>query len=29
MIAQVQLFVTPEEALAAASLPEWSEPKTD
>jgi ketosteroid isomerase-like protein len=29
LITRVQLFVTPEEALEAASLPEWSESKTD
>jgi ketosteroid isomerase-like protein len=28
-ITRVQLFVTPEEALEAASLPEWSKPETD
>ncbi len=28
-IKRVQLFATAEEALAAASLPEWSEPETD
>jgi ketosteroid isomerase-like protein len=28
-IARVQLFPTREQALAAASLPEWSEPETD
>lgn len=28
-VARVQLFVTPEDALEAASLPEWSDPQTD
>jgi ketosteroid isomerase-like protein len=28
-ITQVQLFVTPADALEAASLPEWSDPETD
>jgi ketosteroid isomerase-like protein len=29
LITRVQLFLTPEAAMEAASLPEWSEPKTD
>ena len=29
LITRVQIFVAPEMALEAASLPEWSEPKTD
>jgi ketosteroid isomerase-like protein len=28
-VARVQLFVAPEDALEAASLPEWSDPQTD
>jgi ketosteroid isomerase-like protein len=28
-IARVQIFMTPEQALEAASLPEWSAPETD
>jgi ketosteroid isomerase-like protein len=28
-ITRVQLFLTPESAMKAASLPEWSQPKTD
>jgi ketosteroid isomerase-like protein len=28
-VARVQLFVKPEDALEAASLPEWSDPQTD
>jgi ketosteroid isomerase-like protein len=29
LITRLQLFVTPEAAVKAASLPEWSEPETD
>ena len=29
LIRRVQLFVTPEAAIEAASLPEWSKPETD
>jgi ketosteroid isomerase-like protein len=29
MVTRVQFFITAEEAFEAASLPEWSEPKTD
>jgi hypothetical protein len=28
-ITRIQLFLTSEGAIAAASLPEWSEPETD